>query len=395
MTTGDSATSGASDAQDATRLKDDSSFALLDFVCLLIANWRRLIFVPLGAGLLALGITYLIPPTFTSRTVFLPPQQQQSAAASALASLGALSGLAGVAGGIRSPIDQYVALMESALVQDRIIDEFKLMEVYESDYRVDARKELGQNVRISAGRRDGLITVEVDDKDPERAAAMANRYVEQLRRVTSQLALTEAQQRRAFFQEQLSAARENLTKAQLLLQSSGFDPGALKAEPKAAADRYARLRAEVTAAEVRLHTLRQRLADTTLEVQQQLSLVAALRTELTKLESSVDVRDGAGYISKYREFKYQETLYELFAKQFEIARLDESREGALTQVVDVARPAEKKSKPRRAVTAVVTTVIAFLLAIALLVIGDLMRRSQTGPGATQRWSRIRRALHGS
>ncbi|MCM0609042.1 MAG: lipopolysaccharide biosynthesis protein [Ideonella sp. WA131b] len=376
-------------------MKDDSSFALLDFVCLLIANWRRLIFVPLGAGLLALGITYLIPPTFTSRTVFLPPQQQQSAAASALASLGALSGLAGVAGGIRSPIDQYVALMESALVQDRIIDEFKLMEVYESDYRVDARKELGQNVRISAGRRDGLITVEVDDKDPERAAAMANRYVEQLRRVTSQLALTEAQQRRAFFQEQLSAARENLTKAQLLLQSSGFDPGALKAEPKAAADRYARLRAEVTAAEVRLHTLRQRLADTTLEVQQQLSLVAALRTELTKLESSVDVRDGAGYISKYREFKYQETLYELFAKQFEIARLDESREGALTQVVDVARPAEKKSKPRRAVTAVVTTVIAFLLAIALLVIGDLMRRSQTGPGATQRWSRIRRALHGS
>ncbi len=395
MTTGDSTNSGTSDAQDADRLNDDSSFALLDFVCLLIANWRRLLFVPLGAGLLALAITYLIPPTFTSRTVFLPPQQQQSAAASALASLGALSGLAGVAGGIRSPIDQYVALMESALVQDRIIDEFKLMEVYESDYRVDARKELSRNVKIAAGRRDGLITVEVDDKDPERAAAIANRYVEQLRQVTSQLALTEAQQRRAFFQEQLSAARENLTKAQLLLQSSGFDPGALKAEPKAAADRYARLRAEVTAAEVRLHTLRQRLADTTLEVQQQLSLVAALRTELTKLESSVDVRDGAGYISKYREFKYQETLYELFAKQFEIARLDESREGALTQVVDVARPAEKKSKPRRAVTAVVTTVIAFLLAIALLVIGELMRRSQSDPGSTQRWARIRRARHGS
>jgi uncharacterized protein involved in exopolysaccharide biosynthesis len=395
VTTGDSTNSGTSDAQDADRLNDDSSFALLDFVCLLIANWRRLLFVPLGAGLLALAITYLIPPTFTSRTVFLPPQQQQSAAASALASLGALSGLAGVAGGIRSPIDQYVALMESALVQDRIIDEFKLMEVYESDYRVDARKELSRNVKIAAGRRDGLITVEVDDKDPERAAAIANRYVEQLRQVTSQLALTEAQQRRAFFQEQLSAARENLTKAQLLLQSSGFDPGALKAEPKAAADRYARLRAEVTAAEVRLHTLRQRLADTTLEVQQQLSLVAALRTELTKLESSVDVRDGAGYISKYREFKYQETLYELFAKQFEIARLDESREGALTQVVDVARPAEKKSKPRRAVTAVVTTVIAFLLAIALLVIGELMRRSQSDPGSTQRWARIRRARHGS
>jgi capsule polysaccharide export protein KpsE/RkpR len=372
----------------------DSGFTFFDFVLLLVANRSRLVLIPLGIGLLALGVTYLIPPTFTSRTVFLPPQQQQSAAASALASLGALSGLAGVAGGIKSPVDQYVALMQSVLVQDRIIDEFKLIEVYESEFRVDARKELSENVRITAGRRDGLITVEVDDEDRDRAPAMANRYVDELRRLTNQFALTEAQQRRAFFQEQLQGTRENLAKAQLALQASGFNPGALKAEPKAAADGYARVRAEVTASEVRLRTLRVRLADTAPEVQQQLALVSALRAELSRLESTVSVSDEVGYISKYREYKYQEALNELFSKQFEIARLDESREGALIQVVDVARPAEKKSKPRRAVTAVTTTVVTFLLVVAALVISELVRRWRTDPESAPKWSRLRETLAG-
>lgn len=372
----------------------DPGSTALDFALLLVTHWRRLVFVPLAIGLAALGITYLIPPTFTSRTVFLPPQQQQSAAASALASLGALSGLAGAASGIKSPIDQYVALMQSVLVQDRIIDEFKLMAVYDAEYRVDARKELSENVRIAAGKKDGLITVEVDDEDRERAATMANRYVDELRRVTNLLALTEAQQRRAFFQEQLQLARDSLAKAQLALQASGFNPGALKAEPKAAADGYARMRAEVTAAEVRLRTLRQRLADTAPEVQQQLTLVSALRSELAKLEGSVDITNEAGYVGKYREYKYQETLYELFARQFELARLDESREGALIQVVDVARPAEKKSKPKRAVTAIVTTVVAFLLVVVLLASGQMVRRIRNDPVAAPKWSRLRAALGG-
>ncbi len=150
----------------------------------LLQHWKLLIAAPLLAGVVALGITYLITPTFTPRTMFLPPQQQQSAAASAMASLGALAGLAGAAAGIKSPADQYVALMQSATVADRLIDQFKLMQVYDAKFRVEARKELAENVRVSLGKKDGLITVEVDDKSPQRAADMANRYVDELRRMT-------------------------------------------------------------------------------------------------------------------------------------------------------------------------------------------------------------------
>ncbi len=235
---------------------EDAGIDLLDLALPLLQHWKLLAIAPLLAGTLALGITYLVKPTYTSRTVFLPPQQQQSAAASAIASLGALSSLAGAAAGIKSPADQYVALLQSTTVADRLIDEFKLMQVYDREYRFEARKELAENARVSLGKKDGLITVEVDDVDPQRAADIANRHVDELRRLSAQLALTEAQQRRVFFEAQLKKTRDELTAAQQALQASGFNPGALKAEPKAAAEGYARLKAEVTAAEVRLQTMR-------------------------------------------------------------------------------------------------------------------------------------------
>ena len=378
----------AAEAQDDS----DDGIDLLDLALPLLQHWKLLIVMPLLAGMAALGITYLIKPTFTSRTVFLPPQQQQSAAASAIASLGALSGLAGAAAGVKSPADQYVALLQSTTVADRLIDEFKLMQVYDEEYRFEARKELAKNVRISLGKKDGLITVEVDDIDPPRAAEIANRHVDELRRLTLQLALTEAQQRRVFFDAQLKKTRDALTQAQQALQASGFNPGALKAEPKAAAEGYARLQAQVTAAEVRLQTLRGSLSETTPEVQQALTMLGALRGQLGKVEASTGSSDGPDYIGKFREFKYQETLFELFARQYELARVDESREGALIQVVDVAKPAERKSKPKRAITAVATTLVALLLLAAFVVMRHFWRQSLSRPERAAKLAQLRAAL---
>ena len=317
---------------------------------------------PISAALLAFGATYLIAPTFTARAVFLPPQQQQSLATTALNSLGALSGLAGAAAGIKSPADQYVSLMQSATVADRIIEQFDLMKVYDEKYHVEARRELAKNVRIGAGKKDGLITIEVDDESPQRAADIANRHIDELRRMTSQLALSESQQRRVFFEAQLKQTRDQLTRAQQALQDSGFTTGALKAEPKAAAEGYAKLKAEATAAEVRFQALRRNLTDGAPEVQQQLATLEALRVELAKLEAaSPEAGTGPDYVSKYREFKYQETLFELFSRQYELARLDESREGALIQVIDPATPPEKKSRPKRTITAAFTVLVSFVV----------------------------------
>lgn len=351
-------------------------FSLADLVEPLAANLRWLIVASLLAGVAALGISFLVTPTYTARTTFLPPQQQQSAAAAALNQLGALAGLAGNAAGIKSPADQYVALLRSVSVSDRIIDGFGLQASYRKDLRVETREKLAKRVSVSLGRKDGLITVDVEDESPQRAADMANRYVDELRRVTSELALSEAQQRRRFFEGELKAASERLAQAQAVLQASGFTTGALKAEPKAAAEGYARLRAEATAAEVRLQTLRNRLADESPEVQQQLTQLSALRAQLARLESNQDLvsRDAPDYVTRYRDFKYQEALFELFARQYEMARLDESREGTLIQVVDPATPPERKSWPRRGFTAVAATLITALVLSGVIVVRHMARR---------------------
>lgn len=366
--------------RDVDLLDDGPGMSVADMLAALRRRWLLLVFGPLAAGLASVGVTALIAPTFTANTTFMPPQQAQSAAASALASLGPLAGLAGGASGARNSGEQYVSLMQSATVSDRIIDQFKLMDVYEAKLRIDARIALTSNVRIALGKKDGLISVAVDDKSPQRAADIANRYVDELRRFTSTLAVTEAQQRRVFFERQLQQSRDKLLQAQQALQASGFNPGALKAEPKAAAEGYARLKAELTAAEIRLQTLRGALADNTPEVRQQLTTIGALAAQLARSEQASQPADGPDYVGKYREFKYQETLFELYARQFELARVDESREGALIQIVDAATVPEKKSRPKRAIAALLTTALT-ALALAVFVVVRAGRRNPGQVGA--------------
>ena len=373
--------------------KLDQSITMLDFGILIVERWKLLLVAPLLAALLVLSISFLMPHIYTAQTSFLPPQQQQSSGLSALASLGSLAGLAG-ASGLRSPADQYVALLQSVNIEDRLIERFKLDEVYEERYRSRTRKTLESRTRINLGKKEGIITIAVEDRDPTRAAAIANAYVDELRRLTSQLALTEAQQRRQFFENHLKSTRDKLVIAQQSLQSSGFSVGALQAEPKAAAEQFARLRAEATAAEVRLQGLRRGLTDNSPEVLNQQSALDALRRELSKLEAGVRASAGPDYISNYREFKYQETLFEMFSRQYELARLDESKEGAFIQTVDVAAVPDYKTWPRRGFI----TALAFFLTLTLLIFGligqEIWYRSELDPANTDRLQRLRSALRG-
>ena len=364
------------------------AIGFVDFAEPVLRHAKLLVLGSLLVGTAALGLSFLVAPTFTAATSILPPQPQPSAAASAMASLGALGSVAGLNTGLRNPGDQYVALLQSATVADRLIDQFHLIDVYKVQYRFEARRSLAGNVRISLGRRDGLIFIEVDDHDPQRAADIANSFSRELTRLTNSLALTEAQRRRVFFEAQLKQTRERLSNAQLALEAGGFNAGALRAEPRAAAESYARLKAEVTAADVRLQSLRRGLADESAEVQQQLTVLRSLRAELAKLEASNTSAGNGDYVGRFREFKYQETLNDMFSRQYELARLDESREGALVQVVDVATRPEWKSRPKRAVVALSATFATFAVLLVLVVSRHLLRAAKQRPQSAQSLQRL-------
>lgn len=339
----------------------------IEALTVLARSWRRTVLLPLGVGVVTLIVTFLIPPTFTASTTIVPPAQQSSSALSAIAGqLGALGGLAGAAGmgaGLKNPADQYVAFLKSRNVFDRIIERFDLKTLYGKELMHDARLQLGKRVRIEPGKKDGFIVISVDDHDPKRAADMANAFVDELRRLNSELAVGEASQRRLFFEEQLKVAREGLSKAEEELNEVGVSPSALNTAPQAAVAAVAKLKAAITAQEVKIASLRGFVTDDNPELRQAYLELSALRAQLSAAgEGSQDTDGRPKYTEKFRAFKYQETLFELMAKQYELARLDEAREGNLIQVLDVATVPERKSKPKKAEISVLATLFAALLA---------------------------------
>jgi uncharacterized protein involved in exopolysaccharide biosynthesis len=271
---------------------------------------------------------------------------------------------------------------------------------------VETRKEFASNSSITAGR-DGLLTIEFEDEDPTRAAAIANAYVEELDKLTQALAVTEAAQRRLFFERQLKQAKEELSRAEVALKVTQEQTGLIKLDDQGRAiiEAVAGLRGQIAAKEVELRAMRTFTTENNpdyVRVQQQL---AGLRTELSKLERAQISGEGdillptgkvpgAGleYVRKYRDVKYQETIFELLAKQFEAAKIDEAKEAAIIQVVDLAVPPDHRSKPRRLIIVVLGTLLGGLVALIWAFVRQAQERAALDPAQANRYAELHRHM---
>ena len=353
---------------------------------------RSIVGVPAVVGILTLVVALVIPKWYSATTKILPPQQTQSNAVAILGQLGALTGGASQALGIKNPSDIYATMLKSRTVADALIRQFELKELYGQALNVDARRELARNTTINV-TREGLITIEFEDKDPKRAAMVANAYVEELRKLTVNLAVSEAGQRRLFFEGQLKKARDDLTSAEVALQKYTKDAGLINPQGQIGLTvaASASLRAQITAKEVQLAGLRAFATDTNPEVQRINKELIGLRTEMAKMEkdSTTTVGDallpfgrasdvGLEYARKYRNVKYFETLYEVLARQHEIARIDEAKDATLIQVLDSATEPERHSRPRRLLMTALATILAAIIALATAILTDLFQRKSDG-----------------
>ena len=234
--------------------EDDDEIRLIDLTIALGEEKKTLFWVPAITTVLAIVVGLLMPNIYTAKTVMMPPQQQQSGAASALASLGGLAGLAGAAAGIKSPDEMYVAFMQSEGMQNAVIKRLNLQERYEAKTLTDTRTELKGLVRASSDKKTGLITIETDDKDPAFAAQLANVHVEELRTLLGRLAVTEAQQRRVFYEQQIAKVQDTLAAVEQSFrqakEKSGMQVTAVLAESGVRAS--AEPRGQIAAREVQL-----------------------------------------------------------------------------------------------------------------------------------------------
>lgn len=365
-----------------------SGRSALDIAYVLACEARRLMFLPLIAAVLVVALSFLVAPTYTASVTLMPPSQPQSGAAALLGQLGGLAAGAGAAiSGIKNPMDQWLGLLKSRTIADAMVDQFKLMERYGVDYRFQARDKLYENTTITAGK-DGLILITVDDESPEVSAAMANAYADQIQKMSDTIAVTEPAQRRVFFEREMSEAKKKLDTAQKTLQESGVNVNALKVQPDAVMDLVARLKAEISAQQVRISVMRQSLADTSPDLRQARVELSSLQEQLAAASKrDPSDHDGSGYVEKYRDFKYYETLYELLAKQYEIARVDEAQNG-IFQVVDKAQVPEKKSRPKRALLGIGVWLFSLLALSIWILLRDSVGRLKSDPESSKKIDRI-------
>ena len=369
----------------------DDEISLFDLLQVIADNLRLLVLGPLVAGLLALGYSFTITPTFTATTKFLPPKQQQSGASAMLANLGGLVGLAGGA----SNANQYIAFLNSRTLQDTLVDRFKLMERLKTKSRQSARSAISDSVLITTGK-DGMITIDASDKAPAFAAQLANAHVEELGKLMHYFAITEAKKRRVFLETQLNNAKTNFRQADLALKASGIDSSVLKSTGAAVAE-VAGLKGQITAQEIKLASMRGYLTEAAPDFKQAQTELAALHTQLDRIEkaepASTDSNtDNTDYVAKYRNFKYYETLFALFTSQYDMARIDESREAEPIQVVDIAVPPDINSKPNKAQIVLIAFLGAGILFLLYIFIRNAFESAVKAPETTAKLGRLGQTL---
>jgi len=375
---------------------------LFDYL-LVIARYKKMIFfTTFGVAILAVLVTLLMPNIYTAKAMIVPSDDDKSGMGVLLSQLGGLVGMGGAAGGAitaKTTGNLYVTMLKSETIKDAIIDRFKLIDLYEAKYRADIYKTLDKIADISLGKKDGVITIMVDDKDPKRAADMANAYVEELGKLAAGLSMTGAGKNRLFLEKRIAEARADLSRAEDSLKSFQSRNKAISVTDQAQATiaGVAQLRAQLAIKEVELGTLKRQYTDTSQEVKTAKAMVSNLRAQIGGLEgkgggsSSIPSvgnmpQLGQEYMRLMREFKIQEAVVEMLTKQYEVSKLSEVKDLAPFQVLQKASVPERRTKPKRVKFVALAGMFTFVL--TLLAVFSLESFRLMNDAEKERWKSI-------
>jgi uncharacterized protein involved in exopolysaccharide biosynthesis len=388
---------------------------LIDLLIALGQEKWTLIVVTVLAAFTGIVVSLTTPTTYVSTTSIMP-SQQSGGGGGGLASLGSLAGLVGsgalssIAAGVKSSDEMYIALMRSQSVQSALIEQFKLKERYGAKNTEEARRELNMNVTVLADKKSGLITIDAQDKDPEFAAQLANAQVKELNAILSRLAVTDAQKRRAYYEQQIIKTQTKIPQLELEFKkaqkSSGLEVASLLSEAGT-------LPGQIAAKELQLQVLSSFATNQNPELKRLAGEISALRARMGKYElsrtepitsdlnKSVESTESSktNFVQKatqaYNTLKIQEALLDGFVKQLELAKVDEAKEGPGVQVVDEARVPEIRAKPERKKLVIAYTVTGLLIAFVLAVLSAFLRHIRSTPEGLKRWSQLKRAWGGT
>lgn len=397
-------------------MEEEEGIHLLDYLIVLAKRKKLILTITLSVAILTTISTLFIPNTYWARTTVLLPQPSSVPMWMRILSDYAGGGSSGT--GIDDP-QLYTQLLYSGPVLDKIIDKFKLIEIYKNaETKKDLRDMLSSSVTTEfvlpegSGRGLGvqtsrLLMISVRDKDSTKAADMANSFVEALQAFLKDIAVTEASQRRLFFERQLKQTKEDLIKSEEAMKEFQEKTGVFKVEAQAGAvlENIAHLRAQIAAKEVELSVMKSYSTQNNPDLQRVAETIKGLKTELAKLEqkggNSPDTlmptgrmaSVGTDYIRKLRDLKFNETLHELMMKQYEMARIEEAKDPAIIQVLEKAYPSEERAGPQRKKKIATAAGVSFFFSIFLAFFMEYLERQKSmNPENRERIETLKRYL---
>jgi uncharacterized protein involved in exopolysaccharide biosynthesis len=385
--------------------------AFLATLVVLARRKRFILWTTAAFALAACAISLIVPTEYTATILILPPEQGSSLS-SALGELGGLGSIASLASGLGSKnlAEMYVSMLKSESVEDAVIQKYGLLAEYHKKYYYDARKKLEWRTTIDGSKKDGMIRLSFEDHNPARAAEIANGYIEILRGLSQHLAITEAAQRRVIFEQQLEKTKNDLAASEEALKQTELSTGfaQIDAQSRALIGSAATLRAQLVAKEVQIEAMKSYAGQGNPDLQEQENELAGLRAQFSQLTGSNgsspdDLFPSKGnvpeaeleYARKLRDVKYNEAVFEALARQLEIAKIDEAREGGFLQVVNPATVPERKSFPKRAWITLGSAVFGLSLAMAIVLLQLHLERLRANPVEAEQLAQLREAVfHG-
>ena len=372
-----------------------------------VVKRKRLIMKLCGvAALISVVGSLMLPNIYVATAKVLPPQKDSGGGLTAmLGQAGGLGNLAGLASGMGfgGSSDLYLGILKSRSVADAVIKRLDLQKVLKQKTQEETRKALEGAVKMEGGKKDGIISIAAESKDPKMAALLANTFVEELGKKSVQLNLTKAGTERVFLEKRLDIVREDLKRAEESLRSFEEKNKAIKVDSQAAASiqGIARLKAEIISREVQLASLRSYQTDESQEVKVMQTAIGKLRSQLGGLIGNGSSGDGIPnigsapnlgieYLRRMRELKTQEAIFEQLTKQYELAKLNEAKDSSSLQVLDEAVVPTKKSKPMRSLIVVLATVTAFFIGVFMSFVLEYVAKMPEEDRI--RWDEIREML---
>ncbi len=354
-------------------------------------NRKRILTVTAATGLLAAIIAFLLPAQYTASASFIPPTNSSSSSMAAL--VGQLSSMGGggsLLGASKNSGDLYVGILKSRTIASALVNRFHLQSVYKVSKESQAEKTLAAHTAFTVGAKDTIVTIAVTEKDPVLARDIANAYLDALRSTSGGLALTENSQKRQFFEQRLALEKDELANAEVALKQTQEKSGFIAPAGQTATEigAIAELRAQIAGREVNLASLRQYDSDENPDIVRIQHELSNLRAQVEQMEKGSRAQNGdiptsqvpglaLDYIRKARDVKYHETLFDIIAKQYEAARLDEAQDPPL-QILDRAIAPDTKSGPHRLLIAALGCLLGLLFS-SLWVLSQWMARDTQRP----------------